>query len=118
MGPRVALVNFLEPSALLSVIEFLEVEYCPFYTARGGLNSKLSNEVQKNIMQFASKPTPPVPEWIWNPPIDLESLREFGEWCRDGCPVTVGSETYRYRYGNLASTASSSQSWERVVHHI
>ena len=119
MGPRVALANVLEPAAVLTILDFVDAELVPFPFSRGGLDAKLTNAVQKNIFEFAAQPhVPPVPDWIWNPPIDVESLREFGEWCRDGCPVTVGSETYRYRYGNHASTASSSATWERQVHFI
>ena len=46
--------------------------------------------------------------------IDLDAMREFGEWCRDGCPVTVDGEVYRYRYG--LTGASSSQDQRRVFH--
>ena len=115
MGPRVALSSVMEQSSLQAVCDFLVNEYPAFYCSRGGLDGRLSNEVQESIKKFAGRPSPQVPDWIWNPPIDVESLREFGEWCRDGCPVTVGSETYRYRYGDITSTTTpSSSSWERV----
>ena len=115
MGPRVAL-NFVEATAATNIFEFLGTELIPFPLCRGGLDARLPNTVQRSIREFATQPE--VPQWIYNPPIDLESLREFGEWCRDGCPVTVGSETYRYRYGDLTRTTPSSSSWERVVYHI
>ena len=120
MGPRVALTNQLEPQVFEVISSFLEPEYVPFNTARGGLHRNMSNEVQKMILDYAQRPYPPFAEWVYNPMIDLEALREFGEWCRDGCPVTVGSEVYRYWYGSHHTGASSSSQADsrRVVHHI
>ena len=48
--------------------------------------------------------------------VDLEALREFGEWCRDGCPVTVDNQVYRYRYGGHTGAASSQADSRRVFH--
>ena len=115
MGPRVAMAKHLEPVVFDVVSSFLEPEFCAFNTARGGLHKSFGNGIQKKILEYAMRPYPSFREWVFNPQIDLESLREFGEWCRDGCPVTVGSEVFRYRYG---SHTASSSSETRRVHYI
>ena len=117
MGPRVALSNQLEPQVFEVISSFLEPQYVPFNTSRVGLHKNMSNEVQQMISDYAQRPYPDFVDWVFNPMVDLEALREFGEWCRDGCPVTVGSEVYRYRYGSHTG-ASSSQADSRRVHYI
>ena len=114
MGPRVALCGHLEPEVFEVISSYLEPEWVPFNTSRVGLCKNMNNEVQRLILDFAQRPVPPLRDWVFNPMYDLDAMREFGEWCRDGCPVTVDGEVYRYRYG--LTGASSSQDQRRVFH--
>ena len=121
MGPRVAFAGQVDCAVYDNIMSYVEPEHqVPFNTARAGLDRRLDIFLQRLIGMYAERPVPQLDALtVYHPQPDYEAMREFGEWCVQGCPVTVDGLVYRYRYGLLGTSSSSSSSaQQRTIWHV